>query len=447
MLVAALCIRKATHVQTDSRRKGISGEGFTRLYEDYSVSAAKLSSSQPNEETQASNRTMAVTTHVEMLDGYRTIAIMLFAGSLAYELIRMGAELEGYAYEGTLATTILPSLQIPSVFFVLTGFLGFLPFVKVAMEQQDGVSPWYLLSRRLVLILPQYYLVVTAIWIWRFEPELDHWYDLLHHLTLTHIFNEDYLLWPIGPSWIVATELWFYVLLALVGPTLVGLCQRLSYANRRSLLVATSLLLLFTGVAYKWWAYSIAEFSSANYLVYLNPIAHVDSLAFGMMLAIILVNTHDKSLFGTDISIFLRVISFTSIAALISLRRLYPTVDLYFHTLFAAAFVLLVASTVFGLRGSWLESAVRWRPLQWLAAVSYAVLLLYEPLLSEMATQRFLISSSGGQLFFGALVVLIVSVLLGAVIYRLFVYPALQALYRITLKGNRAGRHPPEHTG
>lgn len=74
----------------------------------------------------------------ECLDSYRAVAVILYAFYLAYELTR--AESGSYAFRGARLDMVLRSLQLPSVFFVLTGLLTFLPFVQAALNSRAGAS-------------------------------------------------------------------------------------------------------------------------------------------------------------------------------------------------------------------------------------------------------------------------------------------------------------------
>lgn len=301
----------------------------------------------------------------------------------------------------------------------------------------------------MLLVLPQYLIAVVVVWFWRFEPTLDHWYwyDPLRHLSLTHIFSREGIFWPIGPSWVVATELWFCVLIAFLGAALLRLPETLSYASRRSLFVTIPLILFVIGIGYEGWAYFIAGIPRNDFLVYLNPLANVDSLALGMLLAVGSADVRYRPRFGRGAAFLLSALSLAGMAVLIWARWQIPTINVYFHSMFAAAFVLLLAASLLGPRSAGLDKVLSWRPLQGLGAISFSVLLLQEPLLTELATRQLFVSPNAERLFTYVLVVLLLSVLIGVLVYWFFVYPALQASYLFTPEANRATRYPVEGLG
>lgn len=420
-------------------------EGHAALHRDEDVSVAGTKPSRLEGGAAAPSQTDEAFARAERLDGYRAVAVVLYALFLAYELTRTGSG--SYPYEGTWLDMVLRSLQLPSVFFVLTGWLTFLPFARAALEPRAGALPWYLFSRRVLLVLPQYLITVIVVWIWRFEPTRDRWYDPLRHLSLTHIFSRENIFWPIGPSWVVATELWFCALIALLGAALLRFPRGLSHSGRRSLVIAIPSILLVVGIGYKWWANVVAEIPRDNFPVYLNPLANVDSLALGMLLAISFVDARYRPRFGQGAAFLLRALGLAGMVALIGLRWQHPTVDLYFHSLFAVAFVVLLASSVLRSSPSGLEGALGWWPLQGLGAISFSVLLFQEPLLSELAAHQLLVSPSAERLPSNVMVVLVLSILLATMVYWFFAYPAMQLSYLLTPKGSRTKRYPVEELG
>ena len=115
------------------------------------------------------------------------------------------------------------------MFFVLSGFVLWLPVAKAALDARTGRPGWVLLFRRMARLLPLYYAVVLVVWTTTNPSLPGHWQDLLMHLTFTHVYSDDYIFWTIGPAWTLGVEFHFYVLMALSVP-LVHLGVRRSAA-------------------------------------------------------------------------------------------------------------------------------------------------------------------------------------------------------------------------
>ena len=111
------------------------------------------------------------------------------------------------------------------MFFVLSGFVLWLPVARAAIDGRAGRPGWVLLFRRMARLLPLYYAVVLVVWAITNPSLPGHWQDLLLHLTFTHVYSDQYIFWTDGPAWSLAVEFHFYVLMALSVP-LVARCGR-----------------------------------------------------------------------------------------------------------------------------------------------------------------------------------------------------------------------------
>ena len=123
-----------------------------------------------------------------------------------------------------------------TIFFVLSGFLLFVPWVDAAA---DG-SAWPKLGRyighRTKRIMPAYTVTVViaylAFQLYPLEPNPGHtWTGLWRHLTLTQTYTGDYmqsyLHQGLTQTWSLATEVAFYLALPLLAYGLLTvLCQR-----------------------------------------------------------------------------------------------------------------------------------------------------------------------------------------------------------------------------
>src|SRR6201989_2155543 len=166
---------------------------------------------------------------VASLTGIRAVAALLVVGTHA--AYTTGKYIEGYY--GLLVSRM--EMGVP-IFFVLSGYLLFRPWVKSA--EPGGPAPqirryaWHRLRR----ILPAYVVTVLAAYaIYHFRhagPNFGHtWFGLFRNLTLTQIYTfnymRGYLHQGLTQMWSLAVEASFYVVLPLLAYLLVVvLCRR-----------------------------------------------------------------------------------------------------------------------------------------------------------------------------------------------------------------------------
>ena len=166
---------------------------------------------------------------VPSLTGVRALAALLVVGTHA--AYTTGKYTHGFA--GVVSSRM--EIGVP-IFFVLSGYLLFGPWVKAAMAGGPPPSLRRYARNRVRRIMPAYVLTVAAAYlIYHFRqvgPNPGHsWYGLLRNLTLTHIYTDNYafalLHQGLTQMWSLAVEVAFYVLLPLLAYLLlVVLCRR-----------------------------------------------------------------------------------------------------------------------------------------------------------------------------------------------------------------------------
>ena len=187
----------------------------------------------------------------EGLEAYRGIAALSIVVFHAYQYSREGLQLDGFVYEGTPWHTLFHNLDgAVSWFFVLSGFLIFLPFCQAAVDQGSRRSARRFLIRRALRILPLYYVAILVVWSLRYTGSREEWVSLLQHLTFTHVFCQENLFQIIGPAWSLADEVIFYLMVAGLGPLAYLACRRLIARGKRAARIVaavSSVLLLSVG--------------------------------------------------------------------------------------------------------------------------------------------------------------------------------------------------------
>ena len=370
----------------------------------------------------------------EGLEAFRGIAALMMVVFHSYQYSREGTQAERYVYEGTPADTFFRGLEAGvSWFFVLSGFLIFLPFAYSAVSQGSPRSARRFLVRRALRILPLYYVAILAVWSLRYTGSRAEWTDLLQHLTFTHVFSREHIFWTIGPAWSLAVEVIFYVFIAVVGPLAYLVCRPIGTIRGRAALLAVVVAALGAGsIAYKWWARYVAEIPEDNWPVYFGPLAKLDTFAMGMLLAILIAYLSARRSrfgFGAAPSSLLFVFGIVLLSADFLLRDDSDAVAFYFHTFSGAAFTLVLAATVLaggsGERWGGLLGLLRKPVLGFIGVISYSVYMWHEPLLVELGKLDFFIDRAPQSFPQNAVVLVILSIVVGTLSYRLIEKPAM----------------------
>jgi len=165
----------------------------------------------------------------DSLTGIRAVAAILVV--LTHAAYTTGKYTHGYV--GLLYSRM--EIGVP-IFFVLSGFLLFGPWVRAAAAGRPWPSVRRYAWHRVRRIMPAYVITVLAAYlIYHFRmagPNPGHtWMGLFRHLTFTQIYTDHYLFTYLHQGltqmWSLAVEVAFYVALpALAWLLLVVLCRR-----------------------------------------------------------------------------------------------------------------------------------------------------------------------------------------------------------------------------
>lgn len=171
---------------------------------------------------------------ITALDGVRAIAALLVV-SLH---LNKGAGVPWNVKQNPLATSFAVFGRTGVVlFFVLSGFLLFLPYAKALLFQERWPSIRTFYLRRLFRIWPGYY-VTLFLMIFLFERQYlqpDHWKQL--GLFLTFLMDSSPQTWQQldGPFWTLAIEWQFYMILPLIGLCFSWIVKRFVASPRQRL--------------------------------------------------------------------------------------------------------------------------------------------------------------------------------------------------------------------
>lgn len=308
-------------------------------------------------------------------------------------------------------------------FFVLTGMLVYGSYCKKVYNGADPGPAGRSLMRRLMRILPLYWLILIIVWAARNPGFPGDFTDLIKHATLTQVYDQERIFWSIGPSWSLAPQIALYLLLALLWRPLAKVAEPRSQRGRVAILAIVPAVLIVSGVVYLLVVTRLAPAAADNWPIWFNPLAQAPALGLGM--AIALLNT-------------VRPVRFTSRRA----RVLVPTVAILaaagmsvlgqsdLDSTFAVQTFRIVSTVVFGLfilaslglpTDSVWSRAWSWRPLVWLGTISFSVYLWHEPAMLLMK-QIGLVAPTDSQWWI-ALVQVVVGIAAGWVSYRFLETP------------------------
>ncbi|NTW39213.1 MAG: acyltransferase [Cellulomonadaceae bacterium] len=325
------------------------------------------------------------------LDSLRAIAAVSVVAFHAYQNNRVGAV---WPWTGWAHSLAVSSDLAVDLFFAISGFLLWLPVTKALLAGRSQRSGGRLVMRRAIRLLPLYYVVLLVAWSLANPVLPGHWQDLLLHLTLTHVYSDQYIFWTVGPSWTLAVEFHAYVMVALMLPALTWLTPRLRSRGRR-LAVAWGVpaVLVTIGV----WRLSSAILGGTpetDWSVWFGPLAKAHLFGVGMALAVLVACGKSVPRWGRRAMVVVAV-------ALVLLGTAFrmevdPVTAEWTHILFAVVCALVLGAIVLnhGTQPRWLS----WGPTVWIGTVSYSLYLVHELVMHLLRDQGLLppAGSTGG---------------------------------------------------
>jgi peptidoglycan/LPS O-acetylase OafA/YrhL len=147
--------------------------------------------------------------HFPALDGCRALA------AFGVILTHVGL-LSGYSFRNPAAGQYFARADVGvSIFFVLSGFLLYRPFVVRRLAGRGLGDLRRYTRRRLLRILPAYWVALTVVAYVLRAPGFDEGHDVISRYLLLHVYDIHQIPGPIDQSWSLATELSFYLFLPM----------------------------------------------------------------------------------------------------------------------------------------------------------------------------------------------------------------------------------------
>ncbi len=351
----------------------------------------------------------------------------------------------------------LPDLSFGVVlFFTLSGFLLYTPFVAAILRGGRGSDVRRYYRNRFLRIVPAYVVILLICALVLRSVLLpgggngalhDPWALLLSALFVQN-YHPDTILVGIGPAWSLNVEVVFYLALPVLAFGALALASRIGRLTAALLPVVALLGLGLTGKAIA--AYAIPPTSPFNGYAYdwhsvveRSFVCHADLFAFGMALAVFRTLWVDGRVrlpagWRAPTAIFsgVTLLAVTAFATNNGEHLSYSPWNTV--VAFDLALVLALVVLVDPRRGP-PPRAVRlleWRPLFAVGVVSYSVFLWHEPLVRFLQAHGLTFAGRAGFLANLALTAAI-TLLLSFVTYRLVEAPALRLKSRA--RANAAG--------
>ncbi|HEX9697761.1 MAG TPA: acyltransferase [Actinomycetota bacterium] len=306
-----------------------------------------------------------------------------------------------------------------TLFFVLSGFLLWRPFAKAALDggPMPGLRQFF--ANRALRILPAYWLALTVvIVVFGVAAPGGAWRAYL----FAQNYSPESFFSVISPAWSLAVEAIFYLVLPVAGFAAVRLARRA--ANRIAVVYGVVGLWFAASLTYKIVAWAARGVDATDPLFIFNFPAKAHLFAGGMLLATWHARNRERSPLGSGPG--LPLVGALIVIAAVAVRYRTEATALFFDTVTAAGFTMIVAAVAFGdARASTLVRALHWRPLIAAGVASYSIYLWHHPLITQLEQARVL-KPAFAWLPVNVVIALAVSLAIAAASYLLIERPFLK---------------------
>lgn len=313
-----------------------------------------------------------MTARIPSLTGIRTVAAL--AVCLTHAAFWTGH------YTDDLTGRLQSRFEIGvAIFFVLSGYLLFGPWVRALAEDRRMPSVRRYFWHRARRILPAYWLTVIAVYLlYGFytppdaAPTGTGWSGFLRNMTLTQVYGTGHLHSGLTQTWSLAAEVVFYLALPVIAYLLIAMCR--GRWRPDLLFVGLAALLLVSPV----WSVIVA--GSAG----LDPSARLWAPAFfgwfvgGMVLAVTaqLVRRWPATP-SVVVALIAFLISAGSVAGEPTITPSTASATIVKHVLYLIAAVALIGPLTVRDQSDWWARLCGSRPMVWSGEISYEFFLVH----------------------------------------------------------------------
>jgi peptidoglycan/LPS O-acetylase OafA/YrhL len=289
-----------------------------------------------------------------------------------------------------------------TIFFLLSGFLLYRPFVSARFGERERPRIPDYARRRLLRILPAYWLALTVLAFWPGLTQMWESHDWVYY-GLLQIYFPDWIAGGLLPAWSLAIEISFYAAL----PLIVLLMERPFMGRTRGAKIRSELamlaVLLVAAIAFRI-VVRATDSGVPDSNLYFTLIGNFDWFVLGMGLALASVVIAGMERTPAIVRLIERrpslawlvaAVLFWAIATQMGITADFPqnytdTEWLWEHLFYGAIAFFLLLPAVFGdSLGGVPRAILRNRVLAWLGLISYGIFLWHHPLVGEMAKRDF----------------------------------------------------------
>jgi len=353
--------------------------------------------------------------NIAVLDGVRAIACLLVVFFHVNVISRDGHIWQVAVHPLTSAivgSIVLAGSSGVTLFFVLSGFLLFLPYAKSLLFGSTWPSTRLFYLRRVFRIVPAYYVALFLI-ILLFHQEYlqaNHWNTV--GLFLIFFMDAPQTYQQIsGPFWTLAVEWQFYMILPLLALAMSLIVRRGTLIWRGWTLATCLVGVISWGLLSRYWGNYFSAHPTQTFLIsrpllnvlllflYGSSGKYLEDFAVGMLICLCYVLLQDRAV-DSKWHLRLRQLSpFLLSAGLLvlffmalwhfniwyhhyvfhSLDGLFYYYDWLSEFVLSIGFGLSVAAILFG--AAWLKRFFEWTPLRWMGLISFSLYMWHVPLL------------------------------------------------------------------
>ncbi len=354
---------------------------------------------------------------ITVLDGVRGIAVLLVV-SFHVNLVS-GNKLWDWQSNPLASSVTTAGGTGVTLFFVLSGFLLFMPFAKALLFKGSWplVRVYYL--RRMFRIFPGYYISLFLLILVAYQQYLDANHRLNLLLFLTFFMDSSRLTFRTldGPFWTLATEWQYYMILPLMCGAIALAVRWVSIPKRLYAIMLCLLGVIACGLAVRLWGLYYIAHPGQSFLwfppVVMNVLMFIffgitgkytEDFAVGMLISLLYIYAQHPSAragfaqrwqqlspwlwrAGIIILVFSAMWHFKSgePAAWPFLNGIMLDFDWLSEMVLAIGFGLCIAAILYGSES--LKRPFAWQPLRRVGLISYSLYIWHLPLLGLLVAE------------------------------------------------------------
>ncbi|HZU67202.1 MAG TPA: acyltransferase [Ktedonobacteraceae bacterium] len=353
---------------------------------------------------------------IAVLDGVRACAILFV---IIFHVNRMTGDRLWSSVQYPLASSISTAGGTGvTLFFVLSGFLLFMPFAKALLFKTEWPLNRVFYLRRCLRIIPGYYVSLFLLILFANPQYLqrDHLKDLLLFVTFFMDSSRATFRQLNGPFWTLATEWQFYMILPIMMLVFVLLVHRVPIQKRLKAVTCCLAGVIVLGLFVRFWGFYFQSHPSATFLIPRNDLnivlfftfgmtgKYTEDFAVGMFVSLCYIYAQHPStdrkfaqtwerlsmwLWGAGIIIlvFSAMWHFkaNSTAAWPFLSGLMPYFNWLSEMVLAFGYGACIAAILYGPSG--LKRFFAWPLMRWIGLISYSLYMWHLPLLELFQTR------------------------------------------------------------